>query len=194
MGAVPPGAQGSEGQGQVKWEEPCPSEELGGSSQAGASWRGSPWRPLLAPLPCGHLGWQAHWDGARDGHKGVLVCRAWELGGQYQTRLPSSRRHLQAAAPGTGAEGASHPRGPLAKAEPLSAGPGPRSVEPSRASRWLYPLGREEGHPVRSCLPGMARGPCSACLLAWPSVRLCSFWLRAGPAPSSCPPIGPGPA
>lgn len=33
---------------------------------------------------------------------------------------------------------------------------------------------------MRSCLPGMARGTGSARLLAWPFVRLCRFWLRAG--------------
>lgn len=192
---MPPGAPGSEGRGQVKWEGPCPSEELGGSSQAGSSWHGSPWRPLLAPLPPGHSGWQAHWVGERDGHKGVLVRRAWELGwaipGHQAAQQP---QHLQAAAPGPGAEGAGRPRCPLPKAEPR--------VRVRVLGLWCLlesrggcATGKGEGHPVRSCLPGVG----AWCRLSTPPrpghLSGCSAsGSGLAPAPSSCPPAGPGAA
>lgn len=127
-------------------------EGLGGSSQAGASWYGSPWQPLLAPLPCGHLGWGEGWPQGGAGVQGLGA--GWAIPDQaaQQPQAPagsSSRTWGGAGRP---------PQGPLAKAEPPSAGPGPRSVVPSSLVE-AVPLGREKGHPRGPVFLGWRVGP-----------------------------------
>ena len=82
-------SSGCAGVGEVICHENCTM--LGTPAQFSSRYQrcGSPCQPLLAPLPRGHLGRQAHWGSpkrrppgnkARDGHKGLLVAQGLGTG------------------------------------------------------------------------------------------------------------------
>ena len=82
-------SSGCAGVGEVICHENCTM--LGTPAQFSSRYQrcASPCQPLLAPLPRGHLGRQAHWGSpkrrppgnkARDGHKGLLVAQGLGTG------------------------------------------------------------------------------------------------------------------
>lgn len=150
------------------------------SSRYQLAW--SPWRPLLAPQPHGHLRWQAHWHGARDGHKGVLAHRAWEPGWAI-----------------LGDQAAQQPQAPAGSSSGNWGG-GCRKLSP-RVRVWVLGLWCLL-EPRGGCATGKGEGSSCEVQSSWSrlstpprpghvSVRLCSLGLRAGPTPCSCLPVVP---